>query len=431
MGIKNAGKNNFTWLGPKPVVNIMEPELIRDVLLKHNAFQKPPEHPLVKLLVSGIVSLEGEQWTKRRKIINPAFHLEKLKHMVSAFQLSCSDMVNKWEKKLSVDGSCELDIWPYLENLTGDVISRTAFGSSYAEGRRIFQLQKEQAHLAVQATQSVYVPGWRFFPTKTNRRMRQISNEVNALLKGIIEKRENAMKACETANDDLLGLLMESNYREMQENDERKNVGMSIKDVIEECKLFYLAGQETTSALLLWTMVLLSKHSNWQACAREEVLRVFGNKKPNGDGLNHLKIITMIFHEVLRLYPPASMLNRSVYADTKVGGMYLPDGVQVSLPILLVHHDHEIWGDDAKDFNPERFSEGVSKATKGQLAFFPFGYGPRICVGQNFAMMEAKMALAMILQRFSFELSPSYAHAPIGLVTMQPQHGAHLILHGL
>ncbi|KAJ9672685.1 hypothetical protein PVL29_026057 [Vitis rotundifolia] len=409
----------------------MEPELIRDVLLKHNAFQKPPEHPLVKLLVSGIVSLEGEQWTKRRKIINPAFHLEKLKHMVSAFQLSCSDMVNKWEKKLSVDGSCELDIWPYLENLTGDVISRTAFGSSYAEGRRIFQLQKEQAHLAVQATQSVYVPGWRFFPTKTNRRMRQISNEVNALLKGIIEKRENAMKACETANDDLLGLLMESNYREMQENDERKNVGMSIKDVIEECKLFYLAGQETTSALLLWTMVLLSKHSNWQACAREEVLRVFGNKKPNGDGLNHLKIITMIFHEVLRLYPPASMLNRSVYADTKVGGMYLPDGVQVSLPILLVHHDHEIWGDDAKDFNPERFSEGVSKATKGQLAFFPFGYGPRICVGQNFAMMEAKMALAMILQRFSFELSPSYAHAPIGLVTMQPQHGAHLILHGL
>ncbi|KAJ9672660.1 hypothetical protein PVL29_026042 [Vitis rotundifolia] len=429
--IKKYGNNCFIWMGPQPVVNIMEPELIRDVFLKHNAFQKPPLHPLGKLLVTGVIALEGEQWTKRRKIINPAFHLEKLKHMVPAFQLSCSEMVNKWEKKLSKDSSCELDIWPDLENLAGDVISRTAFGSSYEEGRRIFHLQKEQAHLAVQVSQSIYIPGWRFFPTKTNKRMRQISNEVNALLKGIIERREKAMKVGETANDDLLGLLMESNYKEMQEHDERKNVGMSNKDVIEECKLFYFAGQETTSVLLLWTMVLLSKHSNWQARAREEVLQVFGNKKPDGDGLNHLKIVTMIFHEVLRLYPPAPMLIRSVYADIQVGGMYLPDGVQVSLPILLLHHDHEIWGDDAKDFNPERFSGGVSKATKGQFAFSPFGYGPRVCIGQNFAMMEAKMALAMILQRFSFELSPSYAHAPRNIITVQPQYGAHLILHGL
>ncbi|RVW59162.1 11-oxo-beta-amyrin 30-oxidase [Vitis vinifera] len=261
--------------------------------------------------------------------------------------------------------------------------------------------------------------------------MRQIRNEVNALLKGIIEKREKAMKVGETANHDLLGLLMESNYREMQENDERKNVGMSIKDVIGECKLFYFAGQETSSVLLLWTMVLLSKHSNWQARTREEVLRVFGNKKPDGDGLNHLKIVTMIFHEVLRLYPPVSMLIRTVFADSQVGGLYLPDGVLIALPTLLIHHDHEIWGEDAKEFNPGRFSEGVSKAAKSQVSFFPFSYGPRICVGQNFAMMEAKIALAMILQRFSFELSPSYAHAPISLITMQPQYGAHLILHGL
>ncbi|XP_034679128.1 cytochrome P450 CYP72A219-like isoform X1 [Vitis riparia] len=429
--IKKYGKNYFIWMGPKPVVNIMDPELIRDVFLKYNAFRKPPPHPLGKLLATGLVTLEGEQWTKRRKIINPAFHLEKLKHMVPAFQLSCSDMVNKWEKKLSKDGSCELDIWPDLENLAGDAISRTAFGSSYEEGRRIFQLQKEQAHLAVKVFRSVYIPGWRFVPTKTNKRMRQISNEVHALLKGIIERRERAMKVGETANDDLLSLLMESNFREMQEHDERKNVGMSVKDVIEECKLFYFAGQETTSDLLLWTMVLLSKHSNWQARAREEVLQVFGNKKPDGDGLNHLKIVTMIFHEVLRLYPPVSMLIRTVVADSQVGGWYFPDGVLITLPILLIHHDHEIWGEDAKEFNPERFSEGVSKATKGQFAFYPFGYGPRVCIGQNFAMMEAKMALAMILQRFSFELSPSYAHAPSNIITIQPQYGAHLILHGL
>eukprot|EP00261_Vitis_vinifera_P016078 XP_010644766.1 PREDICTED: cytochrome P450 CYP72A219 [Vitis vinifera] len=428
--IKKYGKNFFAWFGPNPMVNIMEPELIRDVLLKSNVFQKPPPHPLGKLLVSGLVTLEGERWAKRRKIINPAFHLEKLKNMLPAFHLSCSDMVTKW-KMLSVGGSCELDVWPYLENLTGDVISRTAFGSSYEEGRRIFQLQKEQTHLAIQVTMSVYIPGWRFLPTKTNRRMKQISKEVYALLRGIINKREKAMKAGETANSDLLGILMESNFREIQEHQNNKKIRMSVKDVIEECKLFYLAGQETTSVLLVWTMVLLSEHPNWQARAREEVLQVFGNKKPEAAGLNHLKIVTMIFHEVLRLYPPVAMLARAVYKDTQVGDMCFPAGVQVVLPTILVHHDHEIWGDDAKEFNPERFAEGVLKATKNQVSFFPFGWGPRVCIGQNFAMMEAKIALAMILQHFSFELSPSYAHAPFSILTMQPQYGAHLILRGL
>ena len=123
--------------------------------------------------------------------------------------------------------------------------------------------------------------------------MKQIRKEVNALLWGIIDKRGKAMKAGETLNDDLLGILLESNFKEIQEHENDKNVGMSIKDVIEECKLFYFAGQETTSVLLLWTMVLLSKHPNWQARAREEVLHVFGNNKPEGDGLNHLKIVSI------------------------------------------------------------------------------------------------------------------------------------------
>ncbi|KAJ9672638.1 hypothetical protein PVL29_026029 [Vitis rotundifolia] len=271
----------------------------------------------------------------------------------------------------------------------------------------------------LQMLSSIVLVKERFLPTKTNRRMKQISKEVYALLRGIINKREEAMKAGETANSDLL------------EHQNNKKIGMSVKDVIEECKLFYLAGQETTSVLLVWTMVLLSEHPNWQARAREEVLQVFGNKKLEADGLNHLKIVTMIFHEVLRLYPPVAMLIRAVYKDTQVGDMYFPAGVQVTLPTILVHHDHEIWGNDAKEFNPERFAEGVLKATKNQVSFFPFGWGPRVCIGQNFAMMEAKIALAMILQHFSFELSPSYAHAPFSILTMQPQYGAQLILRGL
>ncbi|KAF8410984.1 hypothetical protein HHK36_003523 [Tetracentron sinense] len=430
--IKDYGKKSIIWIGPTPRVNIMDPQLIRDVLSnKFGHFEKPKANPLTKLLATGLLDYEGEQWAKHRRIINPAFHLEKLKRMLPAFYKSCSKMVNKWEKLVLANGSCELDVWPELHNLTGDVISRTAFGSSYEEGRQIFQLQNEMSKLFLQVIQSVYIPGLRFLPTKRNNRMKQIDRQVRALLRGIITKRENAMKKGEANNNDLLGLLMESNFQEIQEHGNKKNSGMGIEEVIDECKLFYFAGQETTSVLLVWTMVVLSMHPSWQERAREEILQVFGNKKPDFDGLNHLKIVTMILYEVLRLYPPVVFVTRSTYKKMKLGDISLPPGVQLALPIIFVHHDCELWGEDAQEFKPERFSEGVSKATKNQLSFFPFSGGPRICIGQNFAMIEAKMALTMILQHFSFELSTSYVHAPYPLITLQPQYGAPIILHKL
>ncbi|XP_052887189.1 cytochrome P450 72A397-like [Gossypium arboreum] len=265
-----------------------------------------------------------------------------------------------------------------------------------------------------------------FLSTKTNREMKMKHRDIKESLREMIKRREKAIKAGEESNEDLLDILVESNIREM----EAKNMGMSIEDVIEECKLFYFAGQETTSVLPVWTMVLLARYPDWQSKAREEVLHVLGDSKPNADGLNRLKV-TMILYEVLRLYPSATELGRSVPKEIKLGNLLLPAGTEVSVPILLIHHDKDLWGDDAREFKPERFAEGVSKATKSQVTFLPFGWGPRICIGQNFAMMEAKMAVAMILQHFWFELSPSYAHTPCSMVTLRPQHGAQIILHKL
>ncbi|KAL7185381.1 hypothetical protein ACSBR2_027341 [Camellia fascicularis] len=203
-----------------------------------------------------------------------------------------------------------------------------------------------------------------FLPTKRNRRMKEIDKEIHATLSVMIDKRMKAMKEGETSKDDLLGILLESNLREIEQHGNNRKDGMAIEEVIEECKLFYIAGLETTSILLVWTMILLSRHQNWQHRAREEVLQVFENDKPNFDGLNRLKIVTMILYEVLRLYPPFVWMERVVHEDTKLGGITLPEGVIVSL-------------------------------------------------------------------QFSFELSPSYTHAPFTMGTLQPQYGAHLILHKL
>ncbi|KAM3222304.1 hypothetical protein P3L10_021574 [Capsicum annuum] len=206
---------------------------------------------------------------KHRKIINPAFHLEKLKF----------------------EGSHKIDESPHLQQLTSEVISRTAFGSSYEEGRRIFELQKERAQHFMEAIRSVYIPGWRFLPTKRNRRMKEIERDVHASIRGIIDKRMKAKKAGEANNEDLLGILLEFNFREIEQHGD-KDFGLSIEEVIQECKLLYFAGQETMLVLLVWTLILLSSHQDWQTRAREGVLQVFGSQKLDFDGLNHLKFVS-------------------------------------------------------------------------------------------------------------------------------------------
>ncbi|KAI3812282.1 hypothetical protein L1987_16989 [Smallanthus sonchifolius] len=243
--------------------------------------------------------------------------------------------------------------------------------------------------------------------------------EVKGLVKGIIDKRVAEMKEGGSIKDDLLGILLDSNYKEIKQHGNNK-FGLSIDDVIEECKLFYFAGQETTANLLVWTMILVGQHVYWQDRAREEVLKVFGDRKPDIEGLNHLKIINIIFLEVLRLYPPVVGMPRMIYKETKLGNITLPVGTLLQLHTMLSHYDPSIWGDDVKEFKPERFSQGVSKVTKGQTAFIPFGGGPRVCIGQNFAMLEAKMSLVMIMSCFSFKLLPSYSHAPHTIITLQP-----------
>ncbi|PWZ04273.1 Cytochrome P450 72A14 [Zea mays] len=404
------GKTSVTWFGPTPRVIITEPELVRQVLSnKFGHFEKAGFGQLTRLLHYGVSTHEGSKWAKHRRIINPAFHFEKLKRMLPAFASCCADLVSTWERLVvAADGEpCEVDIWPEMQRLTGDVISRVAFGSSYLEGRKIFELQEEQVHLAMLVAGKIHIPGYMMLPTRVNRRMKRIAAEIEGILRRMIATRESSLRAGKATSDDLLGLLLESNMEQLRGEGGgggggTSSGGMSTDDIIGECKLFYFAGMETTSVLLTWM------HPEWQDLAREEVLRVFGGascRVLDYDGLSRLKIVTMVLYEVLRLYTPLPALHRRTYKPMELGGV-----------------------------RPERFAEGVARASSAGDAppsFFPFGWGPRTCVGQTFALLEAKIGLAMILGSFTFELSPSYSHAPFPVVLLKPEHGAQVKLRKL
>ncbi|XP_020098245.1 cytochrome P450 72A11-like [Ananas comosus] len=432
--MREHGKISFIWLGPQPAVTIMDPDLVKEVLsTKFGHFQKHEPDSVERLVITGLLLHEGEKWANHRRIINPAFHLEKLKCMLPAFSACCDELIERWEKLFTAEGGDgemslhrEVDVWPEFQSFTGDVISRTAFGSSLEQGRRIFQLQNEIGEIVSHR----HFPGYRYLPTKTNRRIDKMLAEIDVLMRGMIEQREEAIRKGGSRNTDLLSLLLESNLKESAEQGGSETT-MTTEDVIGECRLFYFAGHETTAVLLTWTMVVLSMHPAWQERAREEVLRAFGKSKPDYSGLSRLKIVTMVIYEVLRLYPPVIMIARETYKEMKLGDVTYPPGVELILPIVFIHHDPEFWGPDAGEFNPERFAEGISKASRVPGAFIPFSGGPRVCIGQTFALLEAKLCLARILQHFSFELSPSYAHAPYQVITLHPQHGAPIIMHRL
>jgi cytochrome P450 len=348
-------------------------------------------------------------------VVAPAFNMERVKAWIPEIAATASSVLDKWEAEGESRTEFEIDVHKVFHTLSADVISCVAFGSSYEEGKRIFQLQEEQMELALLAMRTVYIPGFRFVPTKKNRTRRSLNTDIECSLRKLIEI--NGRK-CEDSKN-LLGLMLSAS----KAGSEFK---MGIDEIIHECKTFYFAGKETTANLLTWATLLLALHQEWQDKARNEVLTVCGkHEHPNAENLSNLKIVTMVLKETLRLYPPAVFINRTATRDIKLGELDIPAGTRLDFPIIDIHHDRDVWGTDAEEFNPLRFADGKSYHLG---AYLPFGIGPTICVGQNLALVEAKVALAMTLQRFAFTVSPFYVHAPMLAFTLQPQYGAQVLV---
>nr|GMC58754.1 cytochrome P450 734A1-like [Ipomoea batatas] len=435
---KIYGATFLVWFGPTARLAVADPDLIREIFTSKSEFyEKNEAHPLIRQLEGdGLLSLKGEKWALHRKIITPTFHMENLKLLIPVAAGKVVEMLEKWVgmSKEVGDGEVEIEVSEWFQTLTEDIVAQTAFGHSYEDGKAIFRLQAQQMVLASEAFQKVFIPGYRFLPTKRNIRSWKLEKEIKKSLMKVIEERRGnwGKENLESGPKDLLGLMIQASMKEASKKGGEVSPSspspastITVNDIAEECKTFFFAGEQTTSNLLTWTTVLLAMHPQWQDQAREEVLKVCGPRDiPSKDDIVKLKMS-------LRLYPPIVATIRRAKADVELGGCKIPRGTELLIPILAVHHDQAIWGNDVNEFNPARFSEGVARAAKHPVAYIPFGLGVRQCIGQNLAILQTKLTLAIMLQRFSFRLSPRYKHAPTVLMLLHPQFGAPVIFQRL
>ncbi|KDP35170.1 hypothetical protein JCGZ_10704 [Jatropha curcas] len=429
--MKLYGKNFLWWEGAQAFLEISEPNLIKDMMEnRYGVFHKPiPDDYNRKLLGDGIaITRVPEKWLKLRKISNHAFHAECLKNMFPAMITSVEMMIERWKHH---EGK-EHEVFQEFILLSSEIISRTAFGSSYLEGQRIFDMLTQLIFIIDRNKYRIRIPGIRYL-VKNRDDIESDKIDIgihNAILNMIKKREEEAMMSQSNGfGSDFLGILLKAHH---DNNDSDETNRISVEEIIDDCKIFYAAGQGTVATSLTWTLYLLSIHTDWQEKARKEVFELFGQKNPSPDSLSKLKIVSMIYNEALRLYPPILTIAKEALREVKIGNLVVPANTVVEVPVVAVHHDPEIWGEDVYLFKPERFAEGLAKATNNNVnGYLPFSLGPRHCVGDKFALTEAKITLSMILQHFRFNLSPNYVHSPIPLLTIYPEHGMKIMFHPL
>ncbi|KAB2092397.1 hypothetical protein ES319_A02G028000v1 [Gossypium barbadense] len=400
--INRYGRNFLYWDGVRPELVISEPELIKEVL-KNSEKTFPKRKPTIfinKLLGDGLVTVEGEKWDMRPAII-----------------ASVETMLKKWKGQVGK----EIEVFHEFKLLTSEVISRTAFGSTYLEGEKIFEMLNKLSIVLSRNLSNTRIPLFVKLQKPADMlEAEELAKGIQDCVSKIVKTREDKVVKGEADNFsiDFLGLLINA-YHDTDENNK-----LSLEDLVDE--------QDTVNSLLAWMVLLLASHGDWQEKARREVIEIFGNQYPNSEGLSKLKIMTMIINESLRLYGLAVGLLRKGGSEVRLGNLVLPADIDILIANAALHHDPQLWGDDVHLFKPERFAEGIAKATNyNTAAFCPFGLGPRTCVGTTFAIMEVKIAVSMILQRYTISLSPAYVHAPVSIITVKPQHGIQVILQSL
>lgn len=425
---KLYGKNHLIWWGPDANIVMTDMEILKEVLSSKHTLSLGKPLLLTRFLEpvtgSGLVLANGETWSHERRVIGPAFNSDKLKGFVQTMVKLTLNMADLWVQTLGDNGGeGEIEIEGSMAELTADIIAHTQFGSSYKRGRVIFQLLEKLKEFVYKYGHLLIIPGIRYVPIPAFIRLRRMTTVVETSIQEIIKDRKAAVQAGEKSSygADLLGLMLSESERIGQD---KKQPQLTVQQLVDECKTFFFAGHETTAQLLTWALLLLAHDAMWQDKARAEIMSVCNDKLPDFESISKMKTVEMILFETLRLFTPANSIIRAAQCDMKVGDLYVPKGMCFWIPIAAIHLDPELWGEGVYEFNPDRFAEGISKAAKHPMAFLPFAHGPRNCIGQSFALMEAKLVLATLLTRFSFTPSPSYRHSPQLMITTRPKYGA-------
>ncbi|KAJ8442505.1 hypothetical protein Cgig2_022388 [Carnegiea gigantea] len=424
---RKYGKKFIYWNGFEPRMCLTDPGMIRELLTKYSSLSGKSwlqQQGCKNFIGCGLLMANGDAWHHQRHIVAPAFMGDKLKSY-AGYVVECTKSMLGSLRNSVESGQKEVEIGQLMTGLTADIISRIEFGSSYEKGKRIFHLLTLLQQRCAQASKHLCLPGSRFFPSKYNKDIKTLKMEVEGLLMEIIEGRRGCveMGRSDSYGNDLLGILM----NEMQKKKKKDGFSLNLQLIMDECKTFFFAGHETTALLLTWTVMLLASNPDWQEKLRDEVAQVCNGAEPSVHHLPKLSLLSMIINESLRLYPPATLLPRMAFEDIKLGDLLIPKGLSLWIPVLAIHHSEELWGKDVNEFNPQRFAS--KSFVPGR--FMPFGSGPRNCIGQSFAIMEAKIILAMLASKFRFKISSTYRHAPMVILTIKPKHGVQVCLEPL
>mgnify|MGYP003325448567 FL=1 len=376
----------FAW---RQVWLVTERSVIESVLVtqarqfrKHFALRINPV-----VLGNGLLTSEGDFWLRQRRLAQPAFNRNQIASYIPTFVGHTARMLDQWKAGES------RDVLQEMMALTLGIASKTLFGAdsdSLAEQVRT-ALNVTQEEFVRRIGRPIQIPNW--IPTARNRRLMRAVRDLDKIVYDFIRLRRSSKEN----RDDLLSRLLAA-------RDENSTGEMSDRQLRDECLTIFLAGQETTALALSWTWYLLGNHPEAAIRIYAEVDRVLDGRVPTLDDLPQLRETEFALLESMRLYPPAFVVGREALVDTEVGGYPCPRGTTVLMPESVVHRDPRFFP-RPDEFLPERWQNDLEKRLPN-CAYFPFGAGPRICIGNTFAMMEMTLALAMMAQRFQFTLTP-------------------------
>jgi cytochrome P450 len=392
---------------------LSHPEGIEYVLVRNPSnFLKSRDYvALASVLGNGLLTSEGEAWRKERQRIQPAFNHDNIASYAAIMTAMTEDRLETWR-----DGQMR-DIHEEMVSLTRDIVTRSLFGAKISGDPRAVgtAIRVVLEQFSTQAMLSFVLP--KGFPLPQGRKLRRSLRNLNEVIYGIIRER----RATEKPADDLLQTLLAAQ--------DDSGAGMSDRQLRDEIMTLFLAGHETTANALTWTWYLLAQNPEADKKLGEELCSLLGRRTPTAADLARLPYTQMVVKESLRLYPPAWGIGRRAIEGFELNGYFIPAGTNVFLLQWITQRDPRFFAEPER-FEPERWRDDPVRSGRiPRFAYFPFGGGPRVCVGARFAMMEAGLLLATMARRFQLLRAPGPPAEPLFTVTLRPKRAIPVILH--